>query len=313
MGWDVVSRALEWFHAQPELATCVTALAATMVCIGCIVCRRRRRRAGGSEEPSASAYLGDIGRASLAQSFMRQSEWPQDLAPNAEHEPLLPPATQASAPSTVRSSPLVSARLRAPPPTGSDSPFRMLTGALSGARRGAQDLINNDSYHEAEVEEDPIACGATGDVVRGVWRGKQMAIKVLQIQHRSLSREETAHLIESFRREVTICCQVQHQNLVNFYGYTTRPVLRICMEFVPGGALDAALYRDDLATGRRWVPTHQQVLEMALGVARGMGASQAAQVICACPSAYVCVCVCVCVCVRALAYQRCYTPRPQEP
>eukprot|EP01045_Picozoa_sp_COSAG04_P007432 COSAG04_NODE_389_length_15213_cov_44.128292_10_plen_292_part_00 len=281
MGWrEVVPRVLEWYRAQPELiiaiAACVSALAATMVCVGCIICRRRRRRAGGGPraQQSASAYLGDIGRASLAQSFMRQSLWPQDSAPNAEHEPLLSPALTpstrllqqaSSAPSTVRSSPLVSARLRAPPPTGSDSPFRMLTGALSGARRGAQDLINNDSYHEAEVEEDPIACGATGDVVRGVWRGKQMAIKVLQIQHRSLSREETAHLIESFRREVTICCQVQHQNLVNFYGYTTRPVLRICMEFVPGGALDAALYRDDLATGRRWVPTHQQVLEVALG------------------------------------------------
>jgi serine/threonine protein kinase len=79
--------------------------------------------------------------------------------------------------------------------------------------------------------------------------------------------------------QVTICCQVQHENLVNFYGYTSSPQLRICMEFVPGGALDSALYKDSSVAGRRWVPTHAQVKEMALGIAKGMAHLHGAGVI----------------------------------
>lgn len=57
---------------------------------------------------------------------------------------------------------------------------------------------------------------------------------------------------------MTICCQVHHDNLINFYGYTTHPHMRICMEYVVGGALDVALYRST-RSGRRWWPTYEQV------------------------------------------------------
>lgn len=62
---------------------------------------------------------------------------------------------------------------------------------------------------QAIVDEDPIACGATGDVLRGTWRGKEMAIKVLQVRHGTLTKDETDGLIKSFSREVRHrCCAV---------------------------------------------------------------------------------------------------------
>ncbi len=55
---------------------------------------------------------------------------------------------------------------------------------------------------QAEVDEDPIAAGATGDVLRGTWRGKELAIKVLQVREKTLSKAETDEVIKSFSREV---------------------------------------------------------------------------------------------------------------
>lgn len=57
---------------------------------------------------------------------------------------------------------------------------------------------------QAVEDEDPIACGATGDVLRGKWRGKDMAIKVLQVRRGTLSKAETDGLIKSFSREVSL-------------------------------------------------------------------------------------------------------------
>ena len=46
-------------------------------------------------------------------------------------------------------------------------------------------------------------CG-TGDVLRGKWRGKDLAIKVLQVRRGTLSKAETDGLIKSFSREVSL-------------------------------------------------------------------------------------------------------------
>ena len=63
-----------------------------------------------------------------------------------------------------------------------------------------------------------------------------------------------------------ICCVaiVLHPNLVRLMGYVTKPRLYIVQEFMSGQALDKQLYVEG------WQPTASQIVQAALGVARGM-------------------------------------------
>lgn len=271
-------------HPDAQFIAALAAAALLLLCCaGCVARRFCCRGRAAEHGQTAESYLADIGRESVVQQLMRRSQW----GTPSECQPLLSPDSVNSpgeiSPSTrLLRSPLVRSQLNAAPSarlgSGGTGMVQTVLSSFSFAKKGAQELINNENFHEAIVEEDPIACGATGDVVKGVWRGKQMAIKILQVQRGTLSKAETDKLIESFRREIIICCQVRHVNLVDFYGYTCDPRdtngLRICMEFVAGGALDTALYKDSArssgTTRRRWTPTHSQVLDCALGVAQGM-------------------------------------------
>ena len=240
-------------------------LCATVCVVRRFCCRPRGPQPHGQ---TAASYLEDIGRESVMEQLMRRSQW----GTPSERQPLLSQASSVNSPETLSpstrllaSSPLVRSQLNAAPSGNSPSLIGGFLSTLSGATKGSAELINNANYDEAIVDEDPIACGATGDVMKGVWRKKVMAIKILQVQRGTLSKAETDTLMTSFRREVTICCQVHHENLVNFYGYTSAPHLRICMEFVAGGALDSALYKDS-ATSRCVFGSFGALLELFLGL-----------------------------------------------
>jgi hypothetical protein len=135
----------------------IAALSTTALVLCCFIglCVRRCCCKGGRAAPhgqTAESYLADIGRQSVVQQLMRQSQWGRA----SEHEPLLSPVSdEAISPSTklLASSPLVRSQLREPVSSagGGGSPFRSLLSTLSGTKRGALELINNDNYAEVRA------------------------------------------------------------------------------------------------------------------------------------------------------------------
>lgn len=135
----------------------IAALSTTALVLCCFVglCVRRCCCKGGRAAPhgqTAESYLADIGRQSVVQQLMRQSQWGRA----SEREPLLSPVSdEAISPSTklLASSPLVRSQLREPVSSagGGGSPFRSLLSTLSGTKRGALELINNDNYAEVRA------------------------------------------------------------------------------------------------------------------------------------------------------------------
>eukprot|EP01045_Picozoa_sp_COSAG04_P055540 COSAG04_NODE_25428_length_307_cov_1.418269_1_plen_94_part_01 len=67
-----------------------------------------------------------------------------------------------------------------------------------------------------------------------------------------------------FVQEVEVCCDLAHPNLVALLGYATVPGLYLMQELMEGSSIDQQLYTE------RWRPTQNQVLKIALDVARGM-------------------------------------------
>ena len=78
-----------------------------------------------------------------------------------------------------------------------------------------------------------IGEGNYGVVYKGLWKGKDVAIKQLIIPKKEIS--VTNAVVMDFKCEVEVCCRVQHESLVQFLGYTTEPVLCIIQEYIPRG------------------------------------------------------------------------------
>lgn len=231
------------------LCVAAASLLVLVLVVGCR-CARRKRRGGalGSDHAYFQSINNDDSRTSLMQRFMRQSQLP--LLQSAESTP------------PVR----ISSRRRDGGGGGAGmGGVGLLPVTRSRSGTGADlGLIDNDNAHQVVINEDPIGCGAAGDVLVGVWQGQKVAIKQLQTMDHSLSHGEAETLLRSFEREVKVCCEAVHPNLVNFFGYTTKPKLCIYMELVEGGSLDHALYRE------KWRPTTRQVQSLVLDMARGM-------------------------------------------
>ena len=246
----------------PTAAIILIAVAGVLLLVAiCCFCRKRRQRGIlGPEHAYFNSLNQDDHRESLMRRFMRQSQLP------AAGEPLLQgPAVRVSTKPGAATPPSTPGRGGAgtPPATGSGAKWR---GRLNtGAKL---DLIDNENCHEVVFTEDPIGCGAAGDVLPGMWRGKKVAVKQLQTMDASLTQQEAQTLLRSFQREVMVCCDVHHANLVDFFGYTTKPNLNIYMELVDGGSLDHHLYGK--SQRRKWIPTHRQVLSVVSDVAHGM-------------------------------------------
>ena len=76
-------------------------------------------------------------------------------------------------------------------------------------------------------------------------------------------------ITEGFVKEVLVCCDLAHPNLVRMMGYSANPRSKgtgLCLiqEFLEGKALDHQLYVEG------WRPNELQVLKAAVDVARGM-------------------------------------------
>jgi len=105
--------------------------------------------------------------------------------------------------------------------------------------------------------------GAFGDVCRGKWKDKDVAIKKIDIEHAkkhlsgayygNVPREE--HIREMLQWEVGRLSTVSHTNIVPFYGlYQEEDEGQTCivMEFCHGGTLDSFLEKKDVPWYKRW-------------------------------------------------------------
>ncbi|XP_062101055.1 serine/threonine-protein kinase STY46-like isoform X2 [Humulus lupulus] len=124
--------------------------------------------------------------------------------------------------------------------------------------------ISNDGSEVRDVDlrllkfEKKIASGSCSDLYKGTFYNQEVAIKVFRTEHlnETIQRE--------FAQEVDIMRKVQHKNVVQFIGASTRPPsLCIVTEFMSGGSLYDFLQQSGV------LPL-QFLLRVAIDVSNGM-------------------------------------------
>jgi len=119
------------------------------------------------------------------------------------------------------------------------------------------------------VVGDYIGKGACGDVKRGTWRGRAVAIKTLSAAacdwgtHHSQSKD--------MLKEIELMCRafstVRHPNIVDFYGICADGLQPwLIMEYVGGGSVEDFLAKKE--TGYKQL--RSQAVTLALDLARGL-------------------------------------------
>ena len=136
-----------------------------------------------------------------------------------------------------------------------------------------------------------IGEGNYGVVYKGLWKGKDVAIKQLIIPKKEIS--VTNAVVMDFKCEVEVCCRVQHESLVQFLGYTTEPVLCIIQEYIPRGC--APRLTAPHTTPRRATAARRTLAKLRSCVGEREWA-------CACACARLRVCVAVAARVFSYAY-----------
>jgi serine/threonine protein kinase len=118
-------------------------------------------------------------------------------------------------------------------------------------------MIEDD---ELEILEQ-ICVGGFGRVFRGRFQKKyDVAIKELKLNE---TEQNEIDKFQEFQREVYIMSALYHTNLVQFYGITVSPHLRMVMEWCPGGDLYHFLQSNE---GISW----DLRLRICLDIAKGM-------------------------------------------
>ena len=150
--------------------------------------------------------------------------------------------------------------------------------------RAARVFFSDENVRELQPERkggDPgwqsrsnqIGVGAYGSVFKATWRGNEVAVKVLRLPEepknkrddaKDALREKLEEIVTDFTKEVEICCDLAHPNLVTLLGYATQPDLMLMQELMQGNSIDQQLYNE------KWKPTTAQILKVALDVASGM-------------------------------------------
>eukprot|EP01126_Amoeba_proteus_P034459 TRINITY_DN3434_c0_g1_i2.p1 TRINITY_DN3434_c0_g1~~TRINITY_DN3434_c0_g1_i2.p1 ORF type:complete len:772 (-),score=154.55 TRINITY_DN3434_c0_g1_i2:123-2318(-) len=99
--------------------------------------------------------------------------------------------------------------------------------------------------------------GASGEVFKGLWCGKTIAIKVLT------SNNDTKEL-EEFIREFSVMINVQSPYIVQFYGASLAEKLTMVMEFCERGSLFDVLKNPECPIG--WERAFQMLEEITSGI-----------------------------------------------
>ena len=138
-------------------------------------------------------------------------------------------------------------------------------------------MFSNSHLHELKPDswhDQVLGQGASGTVYRATWRGVDVAIKETTLptlgkgKHNARAREvlkqKVQKITENYIREVELCVDLAHPNLVRLMGYATKPQLLLIQELMHGGSLEHQLYDE------AWRPSPYEVMKVALDVAEGM-------------------------------------------
>ena len=126
----------------------------------------------------------------------------------------------------------------------------------------AASSIASTSYIDLSELElfETVGKGAFGVVFKGVWRGQDVAVKVLSLAF----SEEAAH-VKSFKKEVDVLQRLDHPHIVKLMGASLAPPdVCIVEELMPNGSLHDALHR------RRWKPAYQEILTIVHDVSSAL-------------------------------------------
>mmetsp|Transcript_17559 Transcript_17559/g.42215 ORF Transcript_17559/g.42215 Transcript_17559/m.42215 type:complete len:314 (+) Transcript_17559:31-972(+) len=120
-----------------------------------------------------------------------------------------------------------------------------------------------DSFMIAEGQlewGDMFAEGTTAHVYLGRLRGRQVAIKKINIDQNQL-KGVIQHALKSFDREAMVWPHVQHPNVVQLLGVQTRPLLLVS-EYCAGGSLFDLLH-NNRALDLSWLQRTKMLLDVA--------------------------------------------------
>lgn len=106
-----------------------------------------------------------------------------------------------------------------------------------------------------------VGIGSFGEVYRGVWRGTDVAIKIL------LEQDLTTENMEDFCNEIAVLSRLRHPNVILFLGAcTTPPHLSMVTEYMHMGSLYHLIHTSDQGKKLSW----RRRLKMLLDICRGM-------------------------------------------
>ncbi|EMD37239.1 hypothetical protein CERSUDRAFT_123937 [Gelatoporia subvermispora B] len=100
------------------------------------------------------------------------------------------------------------------------------------------------------LEDHPVAGGGFADVWKGVYQGKEVALKVPRL----LGGGEVPHkILEAFCKEAVVWKCLRHFNITTFYGIDTSSKLCLVSEWMSHGSVDAYLKQNPTANRLRLV------------------------------------------------------------
>ncbi|GAM28475.1 hypothetical protein SAMD00019534_116510 [Acytostelium subglobosum LB1] len=121
-----------------------------------------------------------------------------------------------------------------------------------------ESVLSTQIDFEEIVFYDNIGEGGFGVVYRGVWRGQEVAVKMLKTKN--LSKE----LLEEVNREVDLMNKLRHPNIVSFVG-SVKTSVNLCLvsEYIAMGSLGKVLYKQNRKL------TLKEIIRVCLDTAKG--------------------------------------------
>lgn len=114
------------------------------------------------------------------------------------------------------------------------------------------------NFSELDLEE-VIGVGGFGKVYRGVWKGREVAVKAA----RQDPDADVSVALENVVKEAKLFCLLKHENIVSLEGVCLQePNLCLVLEYCRGGSLNRVL------AGRKIRP--DVLVDWAIQIARGM-------------------------------------------
>ncbi|XP_046646897.1 wall-associated receptor kinase-like 20 [Daphnia pulicaria] len=135
------------------------------------------------------------------------------------------------------------------------------TGAVVVSRRRIEKITDN--------HQEPIGRGGFGQVFKGTWHGRQVAVKEIRSPWRCSTVVETRSFAKMIQREVEALSAVQHRNIIGLLGLCTdnessdgEASIRVSLifEFANGGTLFDCLFGGQANNSKFKLDVNQMML-----------------------------------------------------